>query len=46
MEEIGIADIVREAREMKRLAGNRAHVFFWLSGYLYDEDSAMKWIET
>lgn len=46
MEEIGIADIVREAREMKRLAGDRAHVFFWLSGHLYDEDSAMKWIET
>ena len=46
MEEIGIADIVREALEMKRLAGNRAHVFFWLSGHLYDEDSSMKWIET
>ena len=46
MEEIGIADIVRETREMKRLAGDRAHVFFWLSGHLYDEDSAMKWIET
>ena len=29
--EIGINDIVREAREMKRLAGARAHVFFWLS---------------
>ena len=46
MEEIGIADIVRETREMKRLAGNRANVFFWLSGHLYDEDSAMKWLET
>ena len=31
---------------MKRLAGKRVHVFFWLSGHLYDEDSAMKWIET
>ena len=40
MEEISIADIVRETREMKRLAGNRAHVFFWLSGHLYDENSA------
>jgi hypothetical protein len=46
MEEIRVADIVREAWELKRLAGNRAHVFFWLSGHLYDEDSAMKWIET
>lgn len=46
MEEIGIVDIVREARELKRLAGNRAHAFFWLSGHLYDEDPAMKWLKT
>lgn len=46
MEEIGIADIVRETREMKRLAGNRAHVFFWLSGHLYDQDPEMKWLES
>ncbi len=44
--EIGIADIVREAREVKRLVGNRAHVFFWLSGHLYDQDPEMKWLET
>ena len=43
--EIGINDIVREAREMKRLEG-KAHVFFWLSGHLYDEDQTMKWLET
>lgn len=43
---IGIKDIVREAREMKRLAGSRAHVFFWLSGHLYDDDPEMKWIGT
>lgn len=46
MEEIGMADIVRETREMKRLAGNRAHVFFWLSGHLYDQDPEMKWLES
>ena len=46
IDEICIADIVREAREMRRVAGRRAHVFFWLSGHLYDENSAMKWIET
>lgn len=46
LEEIGIADIVREAREVKRLVGNRAHVFFWLSGHLYDQDPEMKWLET
>ena len=43
--EIGINDIVREAREMKRLAGARAHVFFWLSGRLYDKDPKMGWLE-
>lgn len=43
---IGIAEIIREAREMKRLAGGRAHIFFWLSGLLYDEDPTMRWIET
>ncbi|MGN0827124.1 MAG: amidohydrolase family protein [Kiritimatiellia bacterium] len=39
-----IADIVREAREVKRLAGGRAHVFFWLSGHLYDKDPALRWL--
>ena len=46
VEGIGIADIVRETREVKRLAGRRAHVFFWLSGHLYDEDTEMRWLET
>lgn len=44
--EIGIEEIVREAREMKRLAGRRAHIFFWLSGHLYDEDRTMAWMKT
>ena len=34
VEGIGIADIVREASEVKRIAGRRAHIFFWLSGVL------------
>jgi predicted TIM-barrel fold metal-dependent hydrolase len=46
IEGIGIADILREAREIKRLAGRRAHIFFWLSGHLYDEDHEMHWLET
>ena len=46
VEEIGVDAIVREAREMKRLAGKRAHIFFWLSGHLYDEDRTMQWLET
>ncbi len=46
VEGIGIADIVHEAREMKRIAGGRAHVFFWLSGRLYDEDSTMRWMDS
>ena len=44
--EIGIEDIVREAREMKRIAGRRAHIFFWLSLHLYEQDTEMKWFET
>ena len=44
--EIGIKDVVREAREMKRLAGRRAHIFFWLSGHLYDEDPSMEWLNS
>lgn len=44
VEGIGITDIVREAREVKRLAGRRAHIFFWLSGHLYDEDPEMCWL--
>ena len=46
MEEIGVDALMREAREMKRLAGKRAHVFFWLTGRLYDEDPAMTWLGT
>lgn len=43
---IGIRDIVREAREIKRIAGDRAHMFFWLSGHLYDEDPQMRWLDS
>lgn len=46
VEEIGIDALVREAREMKRLAGKRAHIFFWLSGHLYDEDPKMEWLRS
>lgn len=44
--EIGIKELIREAKEMKRLAGHRAHIFFWLSGHLYDEDPTMGWFST
>lgn len=44
--ELKIADIVREAREIKRLAERRAHVFFWLSGHLYDEDRTLGWLRS
>lgn len=43
---IGIRDIVREAREIKRIAGDRAHMFFWLSGHLYKEDPQMRWLDS
>ena len=44
--EIGIRDVVNEAKEMRRVAGERAHQFFWLSGHLYDEDPQMNWMES
>jgi len=42
VEGIRIADLNREAREMKRLAGRRAHVFLWVSGQVLDEDPQLK----
>ena len=44
VEGIGIDAVVREAQEMKRLAGWRVHIFLWLSGRLYDEDPEMGWL--
>ena len=44
--DISRQDILREAKEMKRVAGVRAHVFFWLSGRLYDEDRGLRFLET
>ena len=44
--EIGIRDILSEAREVRRIAGERAHQYFWLSGHLYDEDPEMHWMDS
>lgn len=43
---IPLADILREAREMKRVAGTRAHQFFWLAGRFYDDDRNLKVLDT
>ena len=43
---IGVKDIVREAQEVKRTAVGRVHIFFWLSGRLYEEDPLMHWLES
>lgn len=45
VEEISIADMIREAREMKRLAGNRAHVFCWVSGRMVNKDPGLKFLD-
>lgn len=45
VQEIGTKAMLREAREVKRLVGGRAHMFFWISGHLYDEDPKMKWLD-
>ena len=44
--EIHLKEIIREAQEMKRVAGRRAHIFFWMSGHLFDEDPSMSYLET
>lgn len=43
---ISINEIVREAREIRRVAGSKAHIFFWLSGRLYDDDNNMQWLKS
>ena len=45
IEEISIADMIREAREMKRIAGNRAHVFCWISGRMFDEEPQLSFLD-
>jgi predicted TIM-barrel fold metal-dependent hydrolase len=46
VESIPLADILREAREMRRVAGACAHQFFWLSGRFYDADRELKVLDT
>lgn len=41
-----VEDILYETYEIKRIAGERAHVFFWLAGHLYDEDRKLRWMKT
>lgn len=43
---IRLDQILAEAAEIKRLFGKRAHLFFWLSGHLYDEDTSLSWMQT
>ena len=45
VEEIAIADMIHEAREMKRLAGCRAHIFCWISGRMVDEDPTLGFLD-
>ena len=43
---IPLTDILREAREMKRVAGANVHQFFWLAGRFYDADQELKVFDT
>lgn len=42
VDSITIKDLNREAREAKRLAGRRAHVFLWVSGHVLHDDPQLK----
>ena len=41
-----IDGVVSEAREMRRLAGSRAKIFYWLSGAFYEKDPELTALET
>jgi hypothetical protein len=41
-----IDGVVSEAREMRRLAGARAKIFYWLSGAFYEKDPDLTALET
>ena len=43
---ISLTDILREAREIKRVAGTCAHQFFWLAGRFYNDDRELKVLDT
>ena len=45
VEGIHVADVIREAKEVKRLAGKRAHPFLWLSWQFYCEDPGLYVLE-
>ena len=45
VEGIAIKDMIREAQEMKRLAGRRAYVFCWISGRMLDEDPQLSFLD-
>lgn len=46
IEEVTIDDMIAEALELKRQAGKRAHIFFWLSWHLYEQDHSLSWIDS
>lgn len=41
-----IDGVISEAREMRRLAGARAKIFYWLSGAFYEKDPELTVLET
>lgn len=43
---ISLDDILREAREMRRVAGRRAHQLLWLSGRIFDVDPVLRTLDT
>ena len=45
VEGISVKDMIREAQEMKRLAGRRAHVFCWVSGRMVNEEPSLKFLD-
>lgn len=43
---VRVQDMIAEAEELHRQAFGRAHVFFWLSGHLYEQDKKLRWLDS
>lgn len=45
-EGVRTSDLIREAREMKRVAGGRAHIFCWITAAMYESDPHLSFLES
>ena len=44
VESVRAVDLLREMKELKRIAGQRTHCFYWLTGRMYDFDRDLSFL--